>query len=817
MNLHKKSILAITSIVLGFIIIRYFNGYNVFYQISELFSVFVGIMIFVIAYFTYEHTQNKFLLSIGIGYLISAIYLMIAVLKTGNLFANVFHEHLYLWTFPRAIESIFILSSIAFLKESYERALLIVSRVYTLVMVSLILTIINLLPDINHIQTTMSILTIIVTGIITFQIQELKEHFSSHTIYKFFSLSLVFSIFAQIVILIANQCGGFLCSVAIITQVVSFLLLFHAVVVFGFDKPFRLMAERKKISSLENKLFQDEELINLYENVFTNTNNGILVTDKRSRIILVNKAFSKITEFSENEVIGQKPSILRSERQSKEFYAEMWKTLIREDRWDGEVWNRKKHGEVYPQWLSISVIRDEHGNIKNFISNFSDISIIKKSQEAIEYMAHHDNLTGLVNRVLLKSHLDNAIKMRKREHGVGALLYLDLDKFKYVNDTYGHGAGDILLQFVAERLKKSVRSSDIVARVGGDEFIVLLTKVSTLEDIRLVANKIINEISRSFDDIVEQKIYIGTSIGGVIFPEQSDNVEDVIKFADIAMFESKSGGRNRFTQYVNKLKDNALEKAQLERDLRMAIIGNEFILFYQPQINSETKEIMSAEALIRWKHPSIGLMPPMKFIHIAEESDLIIDIGRWVILEACKQMVIWKKHGINLRRISVNISTIQFMKTDMVNTVRELVEKSGCDPHNLEIEITERVLIDNKETMNEILKQLGEMGVEFAIDDFGTGYSSLSYLRQLPFNTIKIDRSFIMETPHNKDDVAITKSVIALGKLFNYRVIAEGVETQEQLEFLKDLKCDIIQGFLYAQPMSPIDFEKFYFEQIAFK
>jgi diguanylate cyclase (GGDEF)-like protein/PAS domain S-box-containing protein len=551
MALHKKSIIAILLLISGFIIIRYLNGYQIFYQISQLFFVFVGIMIFVITYFTFEHTQNRFLLSIGFGYLISAVYLIITVLQNGTLYANLVQENLYLWTFPRAIESVFIYSSLAFFKKEKERAMLIVSSIYTITIILIAIVLIYKFPEIDKLQTIMGLMTVLILSLITFKLQDFKDSLTSNSIYKFVALSFIFSIFAQIFMVASIQYGGLGCSIAILIQVASLLLLFHGVVIFGLDKPFRLMAERKKISNLKTKLEKDEELIKLYENVFTQANNGIVVTDNKNKIILVNPAFTKITEFSHDEVIGKKPNILKSGRQSRDFYNDMWKNLMENNRWDGEIWNRKKFGEVYPQWLSISVIRDIDGNIKNFISNFSDISIIKKSQKAIEYMAHHDNLTGLVNRVLLKSNLDNAVKSRKREANIGGLLYLDLDRFKYVNDTFGHGAGDVLLQFVAERLKKSVRSSDIVARVGGDEFIVLLTKVTIREDIKLVANKIIIELSRSFDDIVDnKKIYIGTSIGGVVFPEQSDNIEDIIKFADIAMFESKNSGRNSYTEYV---------------------------------------------------------------------------------------------------------------------------------------------------------------------------------------------------------------------------------------------------------------------------
>ena len=590
-----------------------------------------------------------------------------------------------------------------------------------------------------------------------------------------------------------------------------FIYLIIAIIIFAviyYNNPniFKML----NILKLKKTLKDDAELIQLYEEIFINTGNAIVVTDSHNKIIKVNNAFTKITGYSVDEVIGQRPSILKSGRQSKEFYNNMWKTLFKTGYWNGEVWNKKKFGEIYPQWLSISLIRSkETGKVIHYISNFSDISIIKESQDALEYMAHHDGLTGLVNRILLKSHLDNFIKTRKRDKNIGAVLYLDLDKFKFVNDTYGHGVGDTLLQKVSERLINSVRDSDIVGRVGGDEFIILLREVASEENIQVIVKKIIKTIASPFNDIVEDKIYIGTSIGVAIFPKQSDNIDEVIKFADIAMFEAKKQGRNGFQFYSNIMSEDMLEKNSIERDLRSAILSNEFVLHYQPQVDSKKKTVTSVEALIRWKHPKIGLMPPMKFIDIAEESELIIEIGKWVLFQACSQMVKWRKENVFIEKMAVNISTIQFTKTDMVQTVKEILEKTQCDPHWLEIEITESVLIDNQDEMLDTLTALGEIGVEFAIDDFGTGYSSLSYLKQLPVHTIKIDRSFIKEIPYNKGDIAITKSVVALGKSFNYKIVAEGVETEEQLNFLKSLNCDLIQGFYYAKPMSALEFQKF--------
>jgi len=600
---------------------------------------------------------------------------------------------------------------------------------------------------------------------------------------------------------------------------IAFWFIFYGVILnsphsFKFTKNNKDFKDLEKDSQKNSDIIEkNNDIIELYEKVFINTSNAIVITDNKNKILKVNNAFTTITEYQADEVVGKDPQILKSGRHSEEFYKKMWASLYKFGYWNGEIWNKKKYGGIYPQWLSISMIKSkESGKVQHYISNFSDISIIKESQDALEYMAHHDGLTGLVNRVLLKSHLDNFVKTRKRDRNIGAVLYLDLDKFKFVNDTYGHAIGDEILQSVAKRLTDSVRNSDIVARVGGDEFIIILSQAVSKESIKYVAEKIVSAISDSFENIVDDPIYIGTSIGIAIFPEQSSNVDNIIKYADIAMFEAKKRGRNGYQFYYPNMSKDLLEKTSIERDLRSAVLSNEFILHYQPQVDAEKSRVISAEALIRWKHPTIGLMPPIKFINIAEESELIIEIGKWVIFQACSQMVKWKKDNIFIEKISVNVSTIQFLKSDMVQTVKDVLEKTGCDPHDLELEITESVLIENKESMLKTLEALGSLGVEFAIDDFGTGYSSLSYLKQLPFHTIKIDRSFVAEIPYSQDDIAITKSVVALGKSFNYKVIAEGVETKEQLEFLKNLHCDLIQGFYYSKPMSAKDFANFYKE-----
>lgn len=817
-KIYRNSLIFLILFIPILVSIRYFHSFTLFHNLVDLFTVFVGVSTFVMANITNKYTHNNFLIFIGIGYLWIGIQGLInTIIYDVNIeidnIANI-DKIIIFAMFSRIFEAITLFLSVLFLTKkrvfTYSQIFLLFGTIFFIFGLYLLAYIFNYVDNffISHI-TNYGILSILLYTIYLYA--KNRKLFSSESIYLLFILAVTFTTLSQISIMFSEDLGDSADFISNILKISSFWLIFYGAVVLGIERPFRLMENNENLEKLENLLKEDEKMIKLYEDIFVNTNNGILVSDKNNQIIKVNSAFSRITGYSDSEAMNKTPKMLKSGRQSKEFYAEMWKDLNEKSCWSGEVWNKSKDGTVYPQWLSINVIRDlKTMQINYFISNFSDISVLKESQDALEYMAHHDGLTGLVNRILLKSHLDNMIKSRKRDNKVGAVLFLDLDKFKFVNDTYGHSAGDTLLQDVSKRLLALVRSSDIVGRVGGDEFIILLSNVSSKENIRVIANKIVQEISRDFLNIVEQPINIGTSVGIAIFPEQSDSVEELIKYSDIAMFESKNNGRNSYTFYESGMKEMIVENNSIEVDLKSAILGDEFLLHYQPQIDSFSKKVISAEALIRWKHPRLGFMHPVHFIDIAEESEMIIDIGKWVLFQACSQIVHWRKNGVMIEKISVNISTIQFLKTDMVETVSATLKKTNCDANLLEIEITESVLIDNKESMFKTLNILKNMGVEFAIDDFGTGYSSLLYLKQLPFNTIKIDKSFVMETPHNENDVAITKSVIALGKSFNYKVVAEGVETVEQLEFLKALQCDLIQGFYYAKPMSADDFTTFY-------
>ena len=539
--------------------------------------------------------------------------------------------------------------------------------------------------------------------------------------------------------------------------------------------------------------------------VFESTADGVIVADADSKIIAVNKAFSEISGYSEAEAVGQRPSFRRSERQDKHFYRAMWDAIRRDGRWQGEIWNRRKSGEVYPEWMTISIVRDDEGNIGNYVAVFSDITNIKRSQMQLDHMAHHDPLTDLPNRTLLDDRLSQLINRARRHNSNIGVLFIDLDRFKNVNDTLGHPTGDILLQDVARRLQGLLRGQDTVARLGGDEFIILIEDMGKPEVAEAVAAKVIDTLSRPFT-VQSQELYIGASIGISIFPDDGDDAATLIKHADAAMYRAKEQGRNTYQFYTRELTRSAMERLELESALRRALDRNQLELYYQPQVNLSSGAIIGAEALLRWHHPDLGMVPPDKFIPLAEESGLITGIGEWVLASACRQASEWMGRCDCFHRIAVNLSGVQVQRGDIVDKVRRILNQTGLPAHMLELEITESVLMQYPEIAAQTLGGLREIGIELAIDDFGTGYSSLSYLKRFPIQILKIDRSFVMDVPHDANDTAITRAVIALGKSLQLKLIAEGVETEEQERFLTREGCDIGQGYYYSRPLPAAEF-----------
>jgi len=552
----------------------------------------------------------------------------------------------------------------------------------------------------------------------------------------------------------------------------------------------------------------NQEQMKLSAQVFVNSMEAIVITDLQNNIIQVNKAFTDITGYSWDEAVGNNPRILKSGKHDRNFYQTMWETLLKTGSWQGEMIDRRKNGEVYPKWLSITVVRNDDGEITNYIALFSDITERKASYDRIQHLAHFDALTNLPNRTLLNDHLDMAIAVAKRSHNQLAILFLDLDRFKIVNDSLGHHAGDLLLQIVSARLLACIRETDTVARLGGDEFIILLNSIQEPSDSAYVAQKVVDSISLPFM-LDGNEVNIGTSIGIGIFPENGSDTPTLIKNADAAMYHAKEIGRNNFQFFSSVMNDKAFERLTIENDLRRALKRDEFFLLYQPQIDTLSGKVIGAEALVRWQHPVRGLVPPFDFIPLAEKCGLIVPLGEWVLKTACAQNKAWQDAGLPQVLMAVNIAAQQFKQNDFKKLLIQTLEQTGLSPDCLELEITESAIMDNAESMLETLHSLKSIGLGLSIDDFGTGYSSLSYLKHFPINKLKIDRSFILDITEDRSSCAIIQTIISLGHNLNLKVIAEGVETNEQLASLKKLGCDEIQGYYYSRPISPEDFFTF--------
>ena len=548
----------------------------------------------------------------------------------------------------------------------------------------------------------------------------------------------------------------------------------------------------------------NEEKLKQAATVFSSTTDGVIVTDKNGDIVAVNNAFTNISGFSESDVLGKNPRIFQSDRHTQEFYQFMWKNINENGYWNGEIWDRRKDGSIYPAWMSISSVKDDNGKIINYVSVFSDISHIKQSEEHLKFLAHHDPLTGLSNRTDLDIKIEKLIKRVQRNEQGFALFFIDLDQFKHINDSLGHSVGDQILVEVAKRLTSLARYEDVVSRLGGDEFVVLTEAVQEIHESVSVAERIIHQFDSPFF-IEKLQLHVTPSIGIALYPENGRDAETLLKNADAAMYRAKLDGRNNFAYYSEELTTRAAERIKYENFLHQAVKKGEFLLHFQPQINIQKNHIHSVEALLRWQHPKEGMIPPEIFIPIAEESGVICEIGDWVLKESCLFMKQLLEQGIELDHISVNVSGFQFVRGQFVKRVAEILNETGLDANRLELEITESMIMNEKTKSIEALSALGELGISLAIDDFGTGYSSLSYLKKLPVNNIKIDRSFIRDIAIDKDDEAIVKSIIALGRTLNLDIIAEGVEEPKQLSFLQQADCYLVQGYLFSYPLSEVD------------
>ena len=540
--------------------------------------------------------------------------------------------------------------------------------------------------------------------------------------------------------------------------------------------------------------------LRLAKQVFETAGEAIVVTDADTRIIDVNPAYLEITGFSREEVLGQTPSIVKSDRHDRSFYREMWHSLSTTGRWSGELWDRRKDGEVFPQWLTIDAIQDDNGRVINYVGLFKDFTQQKAVEMKLERMAYYDPLTGLPNRALFRDRLEHEIGVAQRSGDFVALMFLDLDRFKYVNDTLGHDIGDKLLVEAAQRILGSLRQSDTVARLGGDEFTVVLSAVKDVSHAAHVADKLIEDLQGAFR-IQGNEVYIGASIGLALYPQDGEDFVTLTKNADTAMYRAKHSGRGRYQCFTAEMDTLNSRRLAIEIGLRSALTLGELRLQYQPKLAIDTRQVLGFEALLRWTHPELGELSPSEFIPLAEDIGMIAPIGNWVIREACAQARSWHEAGYPALHVSVNLSVRQFQHESLVDEVRSALEDCGLAPETLEFELTEGLLMEDAERSSQIMHALRALGPGISIDDFGTGYSSLSYLKKFPIQTLKIDRSFVRDIVTDKDDAAIVRAIVSMTDNLRLNVVAEGVETAEQHEFLRRVGCTQVQGYHYAPPL----------------
>lgn len=532
---------------------------------------------------------------------------------------------------------------------------------------------------------------------------------------------------------------------------------------------------------------------------FDSASEGIVITDADTNITAVNQGFTNITGFTEAEVLGKTPHFFTTGSH------QLWDAIHKKGKWRGETKSIRKSGEEYQELLTLTAVKNKQGNVINYVAVFSDISEIKASQNKLNKLVNHDALTGLPNRRLLNELLEHALKRGQREQHQIAILFIDLDRFKSVNDSLGHQVGDELLIQVSARINECIRESDVVARLGGDEFLVMMNTINQQEDAALVAQKIIQTLQREFI-ITGKEIYIGASIGIAISDQQSQEADELIKAADTAMYHVKNNGKNHYCIYTPELNTHAIEQFNLETQLRHAITADSFSLLYQPQYSIVDGKIVGAEALLRWEHEELGLLTPDAFIHLAEETGLIIPIGQWVIKEVMRAMVGWQEAGLSLETVAINVSTAQVIQGNFVDTIYGSIVETDCDPNMIELEITESTVMQNTEYVIDTLKHIKKLGIGLAIDDFGIGYSSLINLKRLPLDKIKIDQSFVQDLPNDLDDAVIATTINGMAKSLGLEVIAEGVESKEQAEFLTNIGCQHAQGYHFSRPLNYKDF-----------
>lgn len=556
----------------------------------------------------------------------------------------------------------------------------------------------------------------------------------------------------------------------------------------------RILAEMDERSQTEHQL-------SLYRKAVEHAREGIMITDPDATILTVNRAFSEITGYAPEEAIGRNCRLLQSKRHDQTFYGKLWQTLLATGRWSGEIWNQRKNGEIYPQILNIGAIYDQDASLSHFVAVFHDITEIKRQEEQIVHQAYHDSLTGLPNRRLAHDRIEVSIAHVKRGGTKLAVLFLDLDNFKNVNDTLGHEWGDKLLLHVANRLVATVREEDTVARLGGDEFLILVAAIAGREMVVDLVNRVLRCFASPFN-VGGNDLYITASIGVAFYPDDGNDPGVLTKHADIAMYQAKSRGKNRYCLFSADLSERIAYLRQLENNLRQAVAKREFTVLFQPKLDPYTNTVTGGEALVRWRQDDGNLVPPNEFIPLAEETGLIVPLGELVLEAACQLLRTLAVMGLSQLTIAVNLSPLQFVQANLVERILAILARYSIPGDRLELEITETAMMTNLSKTVATLNQLVEAGIAIAIDDFGTGYSSLSYLKRFPIRTLKIDRSFIRDLPNDPSDSQLVSTIILMARNLGIGVVAEGVETIEQLEWLKQCGCEQIQGYVYSRPLT---------------
>ena len=563
------------------------------------------------------------------------------------------------------------------------------------------------------------------------------------------------------------------------------------------QQPLGLVAQFTEIGEA---MHPDERQL-LHSSIIEDSDQGILITDVHERIVSVNAAFSRITGYATHEALGQTTDLLRSGVHDADFRGRVLAAMHGNGPWQGEIVGKRKNGELFPQSVSISVVRNEQGQVTHAFSIFSDISVLRAAEQRMQHLANFDSLTGLPNRAHFHRLVDQSLATARRNDSFGALLAIDLQRFTTVNETFGHAIGDDLLRQVAQRFRQSLRDEDVVARVGADEFVVALLSIQRREHAGIVAQKLLAALKPGFN-IASMVLHVNASVGISVFPEDGMETASLLQFADVATKRLKTEGDAGYLFYSPTMNQRAKERWAIEGELRQALADGDLLLHYQPKVSLRNGRIVGAEALIRWRHPQRGMISPAHFIPVAEETGLILELGDWVAEEACRQIRAWRDAGLNAPLMSINLSARQFDEL-LPSRILATLDRHGLPPSCLQLEITESLLVRGTDGVVRIMNELVAIGLTLSMDDFGTGYSSLAYLKKFPITALKIDRSFVIGLPGDDDDCAIARAIVTMAQQLRQEIVAEGVETAEQMQFLRSIGCDQMQGFLFSPAVPP--------------